>query len=338
MSSPGHRGPRSPRPHEPSLSIIIPFKNAGATLGEMTASLGPQMQALRDLEGIGVDDGSRDDGSRILADAGFRILNNAPERGPAAARNKGARSAKGEVLLFLDADVVPEPGLLSQVLSRFREDEALEALSGVYHIEPANTGFFPRYKALRCHDWFRDVERFGSLETACAAVRRETFLRSGGFDESFTGADVEDYELGYRLGGAEGIPVDHEMRVRHHFSGGLQEWEKLAKRSYQWAQLSRPRFFDTAAATPREAAASLAGAAGLALLMTALALGASYAGLTALLLLAAQLVLRAPFYRLCHEREGPPFTLRAVLATLIGDAVVVPSATLGYLVKILKRS
>ncbi len=324
-------------PNDPFISIVIPFHNSVSTLPRLVEALSAAEISEERIELIAVNDGSADGGADVLAAAGFHVLSNAPGKGPAAARNKGARAARGEVLLFLDADVIVRSGLAAHVRKRFCDDENLVALSGVYDKEPAVDGFFPRYKALRCHDWFTGVERFGSLETACAAVRREAFLASGGFDESFEGADVEDYEFGYRLDGARGIEVDHAMVVKHHFPTFGKNLENYAKRSYQWAKLKRPRSFDTAATTPREGLAAFCGVMSIPMFFLALALGNAWLNIVSFGMQGIHVFLRRRFYTLCHNEEGPRFTVLAVLATLAGDAVVIPSAAAGYLARFFHR-
>ena len=321
-------------PETPFITIIVPFKDAQATLPKLVEALRQANPAPGVVEMIAVDDSSTDGGAKILSEAGFRVLPNAPEHGPAAARNKGAQASRGRVLLFLDADVIPRPTLPDHVQKRFAEDEKLMALSGVYDIEPANDGFFPRYKALRCHDWFTGVSRFGSLETACAAVRREAFFNAGGFNEAYAGADVEDYEFGYRLGGAQGIVVDHEMCVKHHFPSFTQNLKNYARRSYQWARLKRPRTFDTAATTRTEAAAAFAGIVSIPMFFTALAASNPWLNIASFCLQGLHIFLRRRFYTLCHNEEGPRFTVSAVLATLAGDAVVIPATAWGYISRV----
>ena len=320
----------------PSLSVIIPFKDAEATLGKLAAALLPQAPPRAGVELIAVDDGSRDEGAAVLSQAGFHVITNPKSAGPAAARNDGAVAATGEILLFLDADVIPGPNLVEHVRRRFGEDPDLAALSGVYHIDPANEGFFPACKALRCHDWFRGRERFGSLETACAAVRREIFLAAGGFDERFAGADVEDYELGYRLGGAQGIELDHAMHVKHHFPGFWKNLENFARRTYKWAGLSRPMPFDTVATTPREAGAALCTWGALAFLLVTLGTGKEIFGYVTFAFAGLQLYLRRRFFLLCQREKGPRFTLASVLVTMAADLVVVPAAFLGTLGRLLR--
>ena len=91
----------------PAVSVIMPVWNAAATLGEAADSV--LAQSRPDWELLLIDDGSTD-GSRELAegfaarDARARVLGDGVNRGPAAARNRGIRAARGRWIAFLDAD------------------------------------------------------------------------------------------------------------------------------------------------------------------------------------------------------------------------------------------
>src|SRR3954453_3114510 len=99
--------PPTLEPDRPRVSVIVPARDAEATLGETLASL--RAQALADLEAIVVDDASAD-GTRALAEAAaardrrFRLLALPANLGTAGARNAGLREARGRWVLFLDAD------------------------------------------------------------------------------------------------------------------------------------------------------------------------------------------------------------------------------------------
>jgi glycosyltransferase involved in cell wall biosynthesis len=313
----------------PRLSVVVPFHNAARTLPRLLTSLALQTHADPGVELIAVDDGSDDDGARLFDSATWKVIRLPGSGGPAAARNEGVRASGGEVILFLDADVVVGPDLLEHVSRRFADDPSVIALSGIYDINPANEGFFPNYKALRCHDWFRGKTRFGSFETACAAIRRTAFLAAGGFDESFRDAEVEDYEFGYRLAGSGGIPIDHEMRVRHHFPTFRKNAAKFFRRAYLWAKLARPARFDTVATTRPEAAAAVASCLTLFVIVAGLITRTEWCGYLGLALLTAHLAFRRSFYLLSHEEYGPRFTIAAIAVSMANDMIVVPAALAG---------
>ncbi len=103
------------RPDEtlkPSISVVIPLYNKAPYVLRTLESI--TNQTLRDFEVIVVDDGSTDEGPRIVAeypDERFRVVTQ-PNAGPGSARNRGIREAQGEYIAFLDADDEWEPGYL----------------------------------------------------------------------------------------------------------------------------------------------------------------------------------------------------------------------------------
>ena len=100
------------------LSVVIPAWNEGESLKETIERISDALRATeaqgRDWEIIVCDNGSTDDTAEIARRAGARVTLE-HERGIARARNAGARVARGEWLLFIDADTYPSPELLSDV-------------------------------------------------------------------------------------------------------------------------------------------------------------------------------------------------------------------------------
>jgi mycofactocin glycosyltransferase len=101
-------------------SVIVPARNAEATLPACLDGLAAEGVPGPSTELIVVDDGSTDSTSAVAARPGVRVVRGAG-RGPAAARNLGAASASGDVLVFLDADPVPESGWLEGILAPFTD-------------------------------------------------------------------------------------------------------------------------------------------------------------------------------------------------------------------------
>lgn len=84
-----------------SLSIVIPAKNEGLVIGSVLESI---RQHVPGAEVIVVDDGSTDNTRAVCLDYGVRVISNPYSKGNGAAIKSGARAAKGDVLVFMDAD------------------------------------------------------------------------------------------------------------------------------------------------------------------------------------------------------------------------------------------
>jgi glycosyltransferase involved in cell wall biosynthesis len=178
------------------LTIVIPVRDGGAAFERCLEAL----EAARDAtecELIVVDDGSD---ARALAN-GARVLHTAGGAGPAAARNLGARAARGDVLFFADADVAVRPDTLARVAAAFAREPDLAACFGSYDDAPGDAGFLSQYKNLFHHYVHQHAgEQATTFWTGCGAIRRALFLELGGFDEqAYRRPSIEDIDLGYRL-------------------------------------------------------------------------------------------------------------------------------------------
>ena len=100
-----------------AISVIIPVYNAERFLQSSLEHLG--LSGFRDFECIVVDDGSSDNSAQVGRQFGATVLSTGGRRGPAYARNLGAKSAKGEILFFIDADVCVSANTLERVLANF---------------------------------------------------------------------------------------------------------------------------------------------------------------------------------------------------------------------------
>ncbi len=114
----------------PLVSVLLPVRNAEATLGEALASL--QAQSLEDHEVVAVDDGSSDGSAALLVAAARRDprvrVERATGRGLVAALNQARRSARGRFVARMDADDRSDPQRLATQAQRLTEDPATHVL------------------------------------------------------------------------------------------------------------------------------------------------------------------------------------------------------------------
>jgi len=204
------------------VSIVIPAHNAAATIRQCVKAC--LNQTFPECEVIVVDDGSTDATANVAHEFPVALIRQ-PKRGPAAARNAGARVAKGEVLAFTDSDCVPHPDWIMHLLNKLgyphRLGDPFRVVGGTYGIANPESMLarFVHWEIVMRHATYREVIDFaGSYNFA---VFKDTFDAVNGFDEDFTAASAEDndlsrrlYEQGYTIGFVSEAKVDHYHPTR----------------------------------------------------------------------------------------------------------------------------
>jgi GT2 family glycosyltransferase len=223
----------------PTISIVIPVYNGGPAFRRCLASV--SLLQPTPLETIVVVDGDMGDSAEIAASFKTHVIRLPQRGGPARARNQGAFRAKGDIVLFLDADVAVSPNLLEQVAEAFKAAPDVAAIIGSYDAEPAAKGLISEYKNLMHHyvHQYSD-EQAATFWGACGAIRRDVFVAMKGFDERFRRPCVEDIDLGYRLRAAQyQVRLQKGLQVKH-----LKRWTFLSllksdilDRALPWAEL-----------------------------------------------------------------------------------------------------
>ncbi len=187
------------------VSIVIPTYNSWHTLERCLHALFHQTDCQTDYEIIIVDDGSTDEtAERIpqLAEQHPRIRYfQQPNRGPATARNLGAREARGELILFTDADCEPTPDWISEMVKPFTDSaDPVVAVKGAYLTRQKNLiSLFAQYEFESRYRKMLKSEYTDFVDTYSSAFRKSVFITMGGFDTSFPHANNEDTEFSYRL-------------------------------------------------------------------------------------------------------------------------------------------
>lgn len=202
------------------VSIIIPAYNASKTLLKCLDAV--TRQRYTDYEAIVVDDASTDDTSRIAAGFDVCLIRQPANRGAAAARNRGAKEARGGLLVFTDSDCVPPEDWLGKI-ERYFLNPAVVSISGMYRTENTHS---PQARFIGYDIDFRlrqepdDAAIFGTYN---CAIRREIFSELGGFDEHFPGITLEDTDFGFRLG----YRYPGQMRIAKDLHVGHYHRERL---------------------------------------------------------------------------------------------------------------
>ena len=179
-------------------SVIIPAYNAGKTLPDTLAALKQQTISHNEYEVIVVDDGSTDDTADAARRFGVNCIGQ-PNRGPAAARNHGARIAKGDIILFTDADCSADRDWLRQMTLPFQNEKTI-GVKGAYRTnQKAFAARFAQAEFEDRYDLLGKADAIDMVDTYSAAFRKDIFIKIGLFDESFPVANNEDTELSYRM-------------------------------------------------------------------------------------------------------------------------------------------
>ncbi len=235
------------------VSFILPLYNQLALTRACLASLRATVPATVTHEIILVDNGSTDETREFLRELAppHVILLNDRNLGYAAANNRAARIAHGEFLALLNNDLVLEPGWLEPLLTAFAAHPRaglvgniqLHATTGA--VDHAGVVFRDGGYPVHHRGELAELQaaggivEFPAVTAACCLVRREWFLRAGGFDEGyFNGFEDTDLCLRARDDGLVNLVATGSV-VRHHVSSsagrGTHEYRNARRFLARWA-------------------------------------------------------------------------------------------------------
>jgi GT2 family glycosyltransferase len=178
------------------VSVIIPAYNASATLCQCLEAV--YRSGYSDFEVIVVDDASEDNTLTIAQDFPCQVIALPHRSHVAAVRNAGAAYANGQILLFVDADVLIKEDTIERVVQTFERRPEASALIGSYDRESLHRNFVSQYKNLYQH--YTHQQNGGYVSEywgALGAIRKDIFEAVGGFDESYH--YMEDVAFGLKL-------------------------------------------------------------------------------------------------------------------------------------------
>ncbi|MBI4589387.1 MAG: glycosyltransferase [Candidatus Rokubacteria bacterium] len=196
----------------------------------------------RAFEVIVVDDGSTDDTAEVARRKNAEVVRLPRRSGPAGARNRGAQLARGEIVCFLDSDVLVREDTLDRVVATLRDRPDVAAVFGSYDDSPAAPDWLSQFRNLFHHFIHQQAEpEAKTFWAGCGAIYRDVFRQLQGFDERrYREPSVEDIELGLRMWRrGYRIVLDKTLQVKH-----LKRWEwrgwlrtDIYQRAIPWSKL-----------------------------------------------------------------------------------------------------
>lgn len=200
----------------PVISVVIPTHNRAKIICRALASVAAQ--TMTDCEIVVVDDGSQDETPQVLqqlAAPKFRLIRNERGLGVAAARNRGAAEAAGELITFLDDDDELRPYALAELLRRHQSLPRSDFLWGgrlVHEMDASD-----RFIAAREDDWSPLPDTLEGTTflpfvlriatNSAFTIRRTVFEALGGFDEKLRVSEDRDLFIALARGGYAGSAV-----------------------------------------------------------------------------------------------------------------------------------
>jgi 4,4'-diaponeurosporenoate glycosyltransferase len=208
---------RRPGDPSPTVSVVVPARNEATRLPRLLAALASEPVPSRADELIVVDDGSTDGTAALAGRAGATVMHTDPPTGwtgKSWACWQGAKAARGDVLVFLDADVQPSPGFVTRLAAAaatsqgmvsvqptHRVEAGYEQLSAVCSTVALMSGTGRTQPSHRGFRWWRRPVAFGPA----IAVPRTRYLEAGGHGQVASSL-VDDMALAQALDRA-GVPV-----------------------------------------------------------------------------------------------------------------------------------
>jgi GT2 family glycosyltransferase len=262
------------------VSFIIPLYNCLAYTRVCVRTLQASLPSNLSYEIILVDDGSSDGTREWLTTlaAPFRVILNERNLGYAAANNRGAAQARGQLLVLLNNDLVFLPRWLEPMIATHRRLSAPGLIGNIQHNAASglidHTGIFFNHKCKPTHDTFFPFPAsiypghrlMPAITGACTLVSNELWRKLGGFDEGFiNGSEDVDLCLRARAAGHTNA-VSLRSSVLHHISASpgrrLRDEENSRRLTLRWrkeiARLAAPAWcqhhLETTAAHPRSLA------------------------------------------------------------------------------------
>lgn len=189
------------------LSIIVPTRNERLSIKEVLKNL--KIEAPSGTEVIVVDGKSSDETIKIAKKYASRVIQN-KGKNIASARNIGAKTAKGDILIFIDADTKPTSKFFTAAIKAFK-DEKVVCFGGL--IMPSGLNAF-EWLFFRFLNFIIEISMAigkPAIAGSCVAYRKTAFFKVNGFDEEM--AASEDQNLCMRVARIGKVKLDSSLVI-----------------------------------------------------------------------------------------------------------------------------
>lgn len=235
--------------YNPFVSVIIPVKNGKATLGNCLRSI--RRSYYKNFEIIVVDDHSTDGSGEIARSYKCTVIDVSEGKGANNARNVGAASAKGEIFMFVDADILIERETMLGIIETLEED-SIDAVVGIYTAKHRHESFISQYKNLWVrYSYIKSPPAIDWLFGSISGIKRDAFNRLGGFNvELLAKHGHDDIELGKRF-------AQQNFRIELNMDIEVEHLKRYTIRSFIKNEFNRSMGFAELAIRFNETAKSL---------------------------------------------------------------------------------
>jgi len=206
----------------PLISIIITTKNEEKNIGNCLESIKAQKYPQEKIEVIVVDNNSSDRTKEIAKKYTKNVYNFGPER--SAQRNFGIKKAKGEYVMYLDADMILSSTIIEEVIKKFQNSSIQYSISNI----PLVALYIP--EIVLGNSFWSKVRRFersfydGTVIDCVRVVRKDIFEKVGGFDLSMTGPEDWDFDKKVRQQGKVEVLTKYDFEELNRKILDIRNW------------------------------------------------------------------------------------------------------------------
>lgn len=321
--------------NRPFVSIVIPVYNREKSIGPCLRAALDQSYPRDKYEIVIVDDGSTDSTVEIAKKLADKVLTNPGNLGRRHARESGTRSAKGEIIVNIDSDVLIKPGTLTKIVDYFLRHNDVHALTGLLSKDHPNANFFSQYKNLYMNYIFNKLpEEVTFIYGSIYAIRKEA-ARIYGSDRDIGEDTMFGQELvssGKKIAFLKDLEVVHLKKytfisfIKNDFVVPFN-WAKIFLKYKGWRQFGRNR--TGYAHSPKEQLLSVALAPAIILFaLAAMAKGPfSYLATAAFV---GWFFLNRDFLWYLAREKGAVFGILAIFVTFLDNVIMALGIACGF--------